>query len=283
MEGSYEEDSFVSLPLATDESLPICSDNDSMKHDDTLSIASLSDGDIFCASTNTGSIVPAPLASSTPKKLPEPCSKTEKTRMRKKESVTVAHLDKCNSLMSSSNNLSNSMMINSSNQSSEITKVTGVEVDRHNWRLSSVLNLDGCTRNCAITAHMLNEHSILSAHSQFSNKSLQEQNVWVIEYFKSHCPFDVNGVRDFKSLEYTIHGRQVCLNIWLEVLSISHSRYYRLRADFVDNGGISLLPSQQKSPCVKTSKAVAWMKQYFERIGDKRPDKEGIYLPTCLT
>ena len=29
--------------------------------------------------------------------------------------------------------------------------------------------------------------------------------------------------------------------------------------------------------------AIAWMKQYFERIGDKRPDKDGIYLPTCLT
>ena len=30
-------------------------------------------------------------------------------------------------------------------------------------------------------------------------------------------------------------------------------------------------------------KAVAWMEHYFNRIGDKRPDKDGIYLPTCLT
>ena len=29
--------------------------------------------------------------------------------------------------------------------------------------------------------------------------------------------------------------------------------------------------------------AVAWMENYFDRIGDKRPDKDGIYLPTCLT
>ena len=28
---------------------------------------------------------------------------------------------------------------------------------------------------------------------------------------------------------------------------------------------------------------VAWMENYFDRIGDKRPDKDGIYLPTCLT
>ena len=28
---------------------------------------------------------------------------------------------------------------------------------------------------------------------------------------------------------------------------------------------------------------ISWMQNYFERIGDKRPDKDGIYLPTCLT
>ena len=25
------------------------------------------------------------------------------------------------------------------------------------------------------------------------------------------------------------------------------------------------------------------MEQYFEKIGDKRPDMDGIYLPSCLT
>ena len=25
------------------------------------------------------------------------------------------------------------------------------------------------------------------------------------------------------------------------------------------------------------------MRSYFEHVGDKRPDKDGIYLPTCLT
>ena len=289
MEESYEETSFVSLPLATDESLdslPICSDDDSMKHDDTLSIASLSDGDIFGGSANIGPVLPEPFACSTPTKLPEQpcCAETEKKRKRKKLHVT-AMVPQSDRLTSSFSHSSNSMMENLSNQSSELTTTTttGAEAGKHNWRLSSVLDLDGCTQNCAITQHMLNEHSILSAHSQFSNKSTQEQNAWIIEYFNSHCPFDVNGMRDFKSLKYTIHGRQVCLTIWLEVLSISHSRFYRLRTDFVENGGISLLSSQQKSPCVKTSKAVAWMRQYFERIGDKRPDKEGIYLPTCLT
>ena len=28
---------------------------------------------------------------------------------------------------------------------------------------------------------------------------------------------------------------------------------------------------------------IAWMDQYFQCIGDKWPDKEGIFLPACLT
>lgn len=29
--------------------------------------------------------------------------------------------------------------------------------------------------------------------------------------------------------------------------------------------------------------AVAWMNSYFSWVGDKRPDKDGIYLPSCLS
>ena len=298
MKESYEEESFVSLPLATatdeSDSLPICSDDYLVKQDDTLSIASSSDGDIFrITSAKTGMNEPVPFASSTPIKPPKPaCSKTCTEKRKRKLPVTtvpatVSHddFDKSDSLTRSLSHSSNSIMVNlaMSDQSSELAVLPEVEASKHNWKLSSVLEFNGCAQNCAIAEHMLNEHSILSAHSQFNNKSVQEQNMWVLEYFNSHCPFDVNEVRDFKGLTYTIHGRHVCLASWLEILSISGSRFYRLKSDFIENGGISLLSSHLKSPCVKTSKAVAWMRQYFERIGDKRPDKEGIYLPTCLT
>ena len=63
------------------------------------------------------------------------------------------------------------------------------------------------------------------------------------------------------------------------------SRYYRLRSDFLENGGaITQLQVTKRSRSLspKTMKAVAWMEHYFNRIGDKCPDKDGIYLPTCL-
>jgi len=29
--------------------------------------------------------------------------------------------------------------------------------------------------------------------------------------------------------------------------------------------------------------AIPWINKYFQRIGDKRSDNNGIYLPICLT
>ena len=40
---------------------------------------------------------------------------------------------------------------------------------------------------------------------------------------------------------------------------------------------------QMKQLAPKSMKIIEWMRSYFDRVGDKRPDKDGIYLPTCLT
>ena len=74
-----------------------------------------------------------------------------------------------------------------------------------------------------------------------------------------------------------------CLSIWLQTLGISSSRFYRIRHDYITNGGITYLSKPHRTQLARTMLAIAWMTQYFTRIGDKRPDKDGIYLPTCLT
>lgn len=152
------------------------------------------------------------------------------------------------------------------------------------WNFLRVMQTAGCAERCVTTVHELSELDVLSAHAQFDVKSPQEQNQWILEYFLSHCPCDADGIRDAKNITYIVAGRTVCLNIWLRILSISVSRYYRLRRDFLENGGgSSQVAKRSRSLSPKTMKAVAWMEHYFDRIGDKRPDKDGIYLPTCLT
>ena len=74
------------------------------------------------------------------------------------------------------------------------------------------------------------------------------------------------------------------MKLWLEILSVSTSRFYRLRQDFLQFGGITSATKRQRSLSSKTLEAITWMEQYFQRVRDKRPDKaDSIYLPTCLT
>ena len=93
-----------------------------------------------------------------------------------------------------------------------------------------------------------------------------------------------NGEREVKLISFIIQGKQVCLPAWLQILGISQSRFYRIREEYKVNGGIKYLcKKQQHGHRPKTLQAIAWMDQYFQQIGDNRPDSEGIYLPSCLT
>ena len=146
-----------------------------------------------------------------------------------------------------------------------------------------VMTMNGCEDNCVRNTHELSEHSVLIAHSLFASKNNREQLSWILQYFESHCCFDSKGKRDVKKMAYFVQGRTVCQQAWIKILGISQTRFYRLRKDFEEDGGAKhyLIPEHLRLP--KTLQTIGWMKNYFEKIGDKRPDKHGIYLPTCLT
>ena len=153
------------------------------------------------------------------------------------------------------------------------------------WNLCVIMNMKGCAEQCLKKVHQLNEYSLLQAHSQFQSKTILEQNAWVTQYLECHCPLKgINCEKDIKGISYVIQGKSLCLPTWLQVLGISRTRFYRIRDEFKLNGGIKYLhKSQHHSHRPKTLRAISWMDQYFKKIGDKRPDHDGIYLPTCLT
>jgi len=153
------------------------------------------------------------------------------------------------------------------------------------WSLCRVLNVNGCKEGCALKEHELTEHDILSYHCAFDSKTSSDQNDWLIQYFATHCPFTRDGSKDVKNIVYIVNGKTVCLKLWMEILPLSTSRCYRLRRLFLDYGDTTNAVKQQKSRSLspKTSEALTWMEHYFNKIGDKRPDKNSILLPTCLT
>lgn len=69
--------------------------------------------------------------------------------------------------------------------------------------------------------------------------------------------------------------------MWAFVDSYPSNKYksiYELRKQFLEGSG----PPEKKTRSMpsKSLAVILWMSSYFDRIGDKRPDKEGIYLPT---
>ena len=122
---------------------------------------------------------------------------------------------------------------------------------------------------------------MLLAHSIFSSKSVSGQREWLLEYFSTHCPIQ-NGEKDLKGMKYLVSGRSVCQQLWQATMCVSTSRFYEVRKDFIS--GVGSKPKKKaKQIASKSMRTIEWMRSYFERIGDKRPDKDGIYLLSCLT
>ena len=149
------------------------------------------------------------------------------------------------------------------------------------WDLFMVMNLNGCQEHCASSLHGLSEYDILITHSNFVSMTSADQRVWVYDYFNSHCPNDEDGKKTPTGIQFFLCGRNVCLSVWLAALGISNSRFYDLRKQFLECSGPPA--KKPRSLSSKMLAAISWMSSYFNKIGDKRPDKDGIYLPTCLT
>ena len=130
----------------------------------------------------------------------------------------------------------------------------------------------------SIEVHGLTEFDVLLAHSTFSTKSSSQQRQWLLDYFVSHCPNGKDATRDPKHMQYLISGRNVCQCL------ISVSRFYDIRKAFLEGKCLTEPENHSRSLTSKSLQCIiAWMGNYFDRIGDKRPDANGIYLPTCLT
>ena len=151
------------------------------------------------------------------------------------------------------------------------------------WNFSFVMYLNGCKEQCITQVHGLTELDVLRAHHTFSTKSSNQQRQWLLDYFVSHCPMDKDGRKNPKIMKFVLSGQNVCQPVWMAVLMIRSSRFYELRKEFLDGKFLVEQEKRSRSLSSKSMQCIAWMENYFERIGDKRPDADGIYLPSCLT
>ena len=130
------------------------------------------------------------------------------------------------------------------------------------WDILTILNFNGCSDECATAIHHLSIGEISFFHRNFSLRSVQGQNQWLLEYFNANC----SRHHSEATYTYVVCGKQVCKKLWLSILNMSQARYYRVRTAYLE-GKVTLEDSHQqvKKQSHKSYEAVAWMGNYFDR------------------
>lgn len=144
---------------------------------------------------------------------------------------------------------------------------------------SFILSQQCCDRNC------LQEFSIKEFNStkeRFNSKTPAEQRQFLADsllFLPSHVK--IPETRRQKET-FVLYGKQLCKKAFATLLGTSERRLDRIKAcsekasQAHGNQGI-------KRPTVKATDASAWMRSYFESMGDYMPDSNRIHLPSFLT
>lgn len=134
-----------------------------------------------------------------------------------------------------------------------------LDAENDQWNIQSILTFRGCADCCATAVHDLQQEEITFFRNNFSARTLKQQNQWLLEYLNS------NGSRVNVKVLFVVCGKKVCFSLWLAILGVSQTRYYRLRGAFLA-GKVSLekhtnLPKHSK----ESNEAIGWMENYFTR------------------
>lgn len=151
---------------------------------------------------------------------------------------------------------------------------TGYSV-AENFLYLSTLNV--CEKGCAVKKHHLSLTDVAVARQRFHHLGPFQQRQWILDYLH------VNTNRITKETLFFLASRPVCQTIWLAALGISRSRFYDVKKSY--NAGILFFEKvlSPKSRQGKSNDAIAWMRLYFDQIGDQMPDRLAVHLPSFLT
>ena len=88
--------------------------------------------------------------------------------------------------------------------------------------------MNGCSVNCVQLVHKLAVVDILIYHELFSQLPKSSKKQWVLDYLKMNTPTGSSN----EETRFNICGQTVCNQVWLGILGLSQSYYYKVRALF---------------------------------------------------
>lgn len=119
------------------------------------------------------------------------------------------------------------------------------------------------------------EHTLEETRAMFQSRNQAEQRQFILDSLAiSACG---------PNTAHSIGGISVCTKAFISALGTSRKRYAKISSQFLARSHGSLRKPHVRTVAEKSSVAIAWMKNYFERIGDKMPHTAHIHLPKFLT
>ena len=148
------------------------------------------------------------------------------------------------------------------------------------WSPFTIHDMNGCSRQCCQNTHNLSVLDIMQYRAYFNELPKNAKRKWILDFIATHSSYQ--AASKLPDISYTICGKKVCQNVWIATLGISSSFFYCIRKKFL-NGSVAIIKEPNQSPSQKTQKAIAWIQNYVDLLGDHLPHRMIVHLPSNLT
>lgn len=133
-----------------------------------------------------------------------------------------------------------------------------------------------CKENC-LQNFSLKEFNGATEH--FKSKSSRDQRQFLLDSLILSSPESATKEK------FMLFSKCVCKRAFAHLLGTSERRLDRIKQYCGATGNSTIVHGNAgvKRPSIKSCDASAWMKNYFEKMGDHMPDSNRIHLPSFLT
>ena len=152
---------------------------------------------------------------------------------------------------------------------------TVTSLDINNEREVSEGKKECCKENCL---HSFSVEEFDAATKHFKEKSAAEQRQFLLDSLIFSSPSSAS-VRE----KFMLYSKAVCRKGFANLLGTSERRLERIKQHCGASVKIVHGNRGMKRPTIKSCDAPAWMKSYFDMMGDNMPDSNRIHLPSFMT
>ena len=141
--------------------------------------------------------------------------------------------------------------------------------------LSHLMDFTCCEHRCVASLSLVD---IEQCRTSFKSRSRLNQQQFLLDIFTVSLSSKSNVAG-----AYTLLGRNLCKPAFKHVLGISDKRLRKIHRLHSSGFTIAIRAHRIYNKSEKYEVAKAWMKRYFDRIGDKMPHIQQTHLPHFLS